>query len=88
MGNYDFENSLGPYRDHEAEQAPTKCEHNYQWSKYCCTYVCSKCSDHNLGKDGKGQSLARCFCGWPAGEQLEDDIGVATFDGESWDVDY
>jgi len=57
-------------------------EHNYRWSKYCGADVCSKCGDH--------KGLARCFCGWnlSRGERLEDDIGEARFDGETWSVDY
>ena len=60
----------------------SECEHNYQWSKYCGANVCSKCGDH--------KGLARCFCGWPAGEKLEDDIGESTWNPveETWEVDY
>ena len=57
-----------------------ECEHNYQWSKYCGAEVCTKCDDH--------KGFAKCFCGWPAGEKLEDDIGESRFDGETWHVEY
>lgn len=68
----------------------TECDHNYQWSDYCGTYVCSECGAHNHSEDGRGQSLARCFCGYNLanGERLEDDIGESRFDGETWEVDY
>jgi len=65
----------------------TECEHDLQWSDYCGAYVCSKCSAHFQDKNGK-MPFARCFCGWPAGEKLEDDIGEARFDGKYWDVEY
>ena len=57
-------------------------EHNFEWSKYCGAKVCTECDDH--------EGLARCFCGWnlAQGERLEDDIGEARFDGETWEVDY
>lgn len=55
-------------------------EHNYQWCKYCGAQVCVECDDH--------KGLGRCFCGWPRGEKLEDDIGDARFDGENWEVEY
>lgn len=64
----------------------SNCKHELEWSNYCCAYVCTKCGDHFFHKDG--DRMARCFCGWPNGEELEDDIGEARFDGESWDVDY
>lgn len=84
---YDMINSLGPYRDHEAEQPArcAKCE--LSWSNYCGAYVCSICGTHYFDKEGTNR-MAKCFCGWPAGEKLEDDIGEATFDGEAWEVDY
>ena len=62
----------------------TRCkpnEHDYVWSKYCGAQVCDKCDDH--------KGLARCYCGWnTGGNRLEDDIGEAYFDGETWEVEY
>ena len=54
-------------------------KHEYHWSRYCGAKVCD-CGDH--------EGLARCYCGWPSGEKLEDDVGDSTFDGNTWDVDY
>lgn len=56
------------------------CKHQYVWSRYCGAKVCDGCDDH--------EGLARCYCGWPAGEKLEDDIGDATWNGNEWEVDY
>ena len=56
--------------------------HNYVWSDYCGAKVCTRCNDH--------KGLAKCYCGYglAEGERLEDDIGDATFNGKTWDVDY
>ena len=56
------------------------CRHEYFFSRYCGASVCDKCGDH--------RGLARCYCGWPHGEKLEDDIGEPHWDGETWEVDY
>jgi hypothetical protein len=35
-----------------------KCEHEYEFSRYCGAYVCNICNDH--------KGLSRCYCGWTA----------------------
>lgn len=57
------------------------CVGVYYWSNYCGVYVCDCCGAH--------KGLARCYCGWNLGQsqRLEDDIGVATFDGEGREVE-
>lgn len=60
-----------------------RCGGTYWWSNYCGAWVCDNedCGDH--------RGLARCFCGWPAGEKLEDDVGEYIFDSEEgWKGDY
>lgn len=31
------------------------------------------------------EGLAQCYCGWPRGERLEDDVGHFTFNGDTWE---
>lgn len=50
--------------------------HDFQWSRYCGAKVCDDCGQH--------EGLARCYCGWPAGERLEDDTGDFSFNGDEW----
>ena len=62
------------------DRTVTTCKHDYFPSRYCGVKVCNSCGDH--------EGLARCYCGWPRGEKLEDDIGEATWNGDEWEVDY
>jgi hypothetical protein len=39
--------------------------HIWEWSRRCGTHVCAECEQH--------RGIARCFCGWPREEHLEDD---------------
>lgn len=32
------------------------CKHDYELSRHCGAFVCTKCDDH--------KGLARCYCGW------------------------
>lgn len=36
-----------------------KCEHRFEWNRYCGAKVCLGCEEH--------EGLARCYCGWSAG---------------------
>lgn len=56
------------------------CGGTYVWSNYCAAHVCTKCNKH--------KGLAKCFCGWPKGEHLEDDTGNYTWNGETWVGEY
>lgn len=53
-------------------------EHDWFYSEYCGSSVCSFCGQHaHLRRDGSvSQELARCFCGWnlEPGERLDDDV--------------